>query len=105
MFGWLFKKFVVTSNYIANHGYTDGSGNYYIIIDTDKCDSCGKCVDACPKGVLELITDDYDDKIASVKHEHHKNLKYVCAPCKPVSGERNLKCQDACPSKAIKHSW
>lgn len=105
MFGWLLKRLVVMPGYIANYGYTDGSGNYYIIVNTDKCDGCGKCVEACPRGILEVITDDYDDRVLAVKQEHHKNLKYACAPCKPTSGTRVLKCQAACPYNAITHSW
>ena len=102
---WLLNKLVVMQSYIANYGYTDGSGDYYIVVDTDKCDGCGKCVDACSQDVLEVITDDYDDLVAVVKEEHRKNLKYVCAPCKPVSGTRDLKCQAYCPTEAITHSW
>jgi hypothetical protein len=30
---------------IANYGYKDGSGEYFITLDTDKCDGCGKCVE------------------------------------------------------------
>ncbi len=102
---WFLNKLAVIPGYIANYGYTDGSGDYYIIVDTDKCDGCGKCVEACPQDVLEIITDDYDDLVVTVKEEHSKNLKYVCAPCKPVSGPANLKCKLACPTDAITHSW
>jgi ferredoxin len=105
MLGWLLRRLTVMPGYIANYGYTDGSGDYYLIVDTDKCDGCAKCVDACPQDVLVVEEDDYDDLVALVKEEHRKNLKYVCAPCKPVSGERDLKCQAACPSGAISHSW
>jgi len=105
MLSWLLKRLVVAPTYIANYGYTDGSGDYYIIVNTDKCDGCGKCVEACVGGVLEVITDDYDDKVLAVKKEHRKNVKYACAPCKPISGKRDLKCQSACPSGAITHSW
>ena len=38
MFNWILKRLVITTDYIANYGYTDGSGDYYIIVDTDKCD-------------------------------------------------------------------
>ena len=30
---------------IANYGFKDGSGDWFIVIDTDKCNGCGKCVD------------------------------------------------------------
>ena len=33
---------------LANYGYKNGSGDYFITIDTDKCNGCGDCVDACP---------------------------------------------------------
>lgn len=99
------KRLVVMPGYIANYGYTDGSGDYYIVVDTGKCDGCGKCVESCPQAVLEIITDDYDDLVVTLREEHSKNLKYVCASCKPVSGAAELKCQTSCPSGAITHSW
>ncbi|MBE0481139.1 MAG: 4Fe-4S binding protein [Dehalococcoidia bacterium] len=105
MLSWVLRRLAAKFGYIANYGYTDGSGDYYIIVDTDKCDGCGKCVEACPQGVLEVFTDDYDDLVVQVKKEHSKNLKYACAVCKPVSGAHDLKCQAACPGEAISHSW
>ncbi len=105
MFSWLLKRLAVMPGYIANYGYTDGSGDWYIIVDSDKCDGCGKCVEACPKNVLEVITDDYDDKVVAIRKEHRKNIKYVCAPCKPTSGPRDVRCQKACSTGAITHSW
>ena len=92
--------------YVANYGYTDASGDYYIIIDTGKCDGCGKCVAECPQNVFEVIHDDYDDLVAKVRDEVVKDLKYVCAACKPTSGKRELKCETACSGKgAVRHSW
>jgi len=83
----------------ANHGYKDGSGDYFITIDTDKCTGCGKCVEACPcppqagGKVLAMITDESDPfreiPIASVTDEHRRKIKYSCAPCKP------MRCQPA----------
>jgi ferredoxin len=105
MFSWLLKGLIIMPGYIANYGYSDGSGDYYLVVDTDKCDGCAKCVEACPQDVLAVEVDDYDDLVALVKEEHRKNLKYVCAPCKPVSGAVDLKCQTACPTQAISHSW
>lgn len=89
----------------ANYGYTDGSGSYYITIDTDLCDGCDKCMTACPVGVLELIVDDYDDTVAAVTDEHRRRIKYSCAPCKPTSGPVVLPCVAACPKEALVHSW
>ena len=71
MFNWLLRKLWVMPSYIANYGYTDGSGDWYIVVDSDKCDGCGKCVEACPKNVLEVIVDDYDDKVVAIRKEHH----------------------------------
>lgn len=87
--------------YLANYGYTDGSGDWYIALDGGKCDGCGKCVPACPQGLFEVITDDYDDLVAVVKEEFRKKIKYACGPCK--AGARP--CVLACAPGAISHSW
>lgn len=91
----------------AHYGYKNGSGDYFIIIDTDKCDGCGKCIGACPNDVLEVVLNEYDIEggtMAAVKEEHRKKIKYSCGPCKPVSGERKIACILACQSGAITHS-
>ena len=93
---------------LAHYGYKDGSGDYFIIIDTDKCDGCGDCVKVCPYNVLEIISNEFDIEggdMAVVKEEQRKKIKYSCAPCKPVSRERKLPCVIACKPKAINHSW
>jgi ferredoxin len=94
---------------LANHGYKDGSGEYFIIIDTDKCSGCGKCVTACPVKVLDMVNDDNDPfrevPVVVVTDEHRRKIKYSCAPCKPVSGRKELPCVKACTEKAISHSW
>ncbi|MFC1974269.1 4Fe-4S dicluster domain-containing protein [Chloroflexota bacterium] len=103
--GWLLRKLVVNLSYIANYGYTDGSGDWYIVVDSDKCDGCGKCVEECPQKILEVIADDYDDLVITVKEDHRKKLKYVCASCKPMVSHGELPCVLACPTAAITHSW
>lgn len=91
----------------AHYGYKDGAGDFFIVIDTDKCTRCEDrgCVSACPEGVLEIITDDYDDEVAAVVEEHRKKIKYSCAPCKPDRDRRPLPCVAACAPAAITHSW
>jgi len=91
----------------ANYGYMDGSGEYYITIDTDKCIDCSHhaCVAGCPKEMFHIITDDYDDEVAAIKEDFRKKLKYDCADCKPVGERPPLPCQVACNYDAIEHSW
>lgn len=91
----------------AHYGYKDGAGDFFIIIDTDKCVDCADrgCASACPEGVLEIITDDYDDEVAAVVEDHRKKIKYSCAPCKPEQNRPTLPCVAACAPGAITHSW
>lgn len=93
---------------IANYGYKDGSGDYYISIDTDKCIDCGAgraCLTACPKQMFEIMTDDYDDEVACVKAANRRSLAYDCAGCKPSGNRPALPCASACTPGAIAHSW
>jgi Fe-S-cluster-containing hydrogenase component 2 len=91
----------------ANYGYLDGSGEYYITIDTDLCIKCDHhgCVEACPVSMFEIIIDDYDDEVAVVKEDNRKKIKYDCAPCKPAGDRPPLPCVKACTPGAITHSW
>jgi len=93
----------------ANYGYKDGSGDFFIMIDTDKCDGCNDCVTACPAGVLECGEDQIDplrdDPVAFVSDAQRKKIKYACAPCKPDQDRPPLPCVAACRPGAIEHSW
>ena len=91
----------------AHYGYKDGAGDFFIVIDTDGCTRCEErgCVSACPEGVLEIITDDYDDQVAAVVEDHRQKIKYSCAPCKPDRERPDLPCVSACAPGAIMHSW
>jgi Fe-S-cluster-containing hydrogenase component 2 len=94
---------------IANYGYKDGSGEYFITIDTEKCNGCGKCVDVCPYGVMAVGEDPNDplseQEVAFVTEAERKKIKYTCAPCKPTSSKTPPPCIKACEMKAIAHSW
>lgn len=100
---------------IANYGYRDGSGEYYVTIDTDLCIECeGRwCVEACPERMFEIERDDYDDQVATIAASARKLLKERCASCKssfqndasPAGGYGSLPCTTACESGAISHSW
>ena len=93
---------------LAHYGYKDGSGDYFIIVDTDKCNGCGDCVKACLYDVLEIIPNEYDIEdgdMVVVREEHRKKIKYSCAPCKPINGAKKMPCVVACKPKAISHSW
>ena len=95
---------------LANYGYKDGSGDYFIGIDTDNCDGCGDCVTACPAGVFVVVDEDPNDPmreepVAMVSPDKKKKLKYECGPCKPASDRPPLPCVGSCKSGAISHSW
>lgn len=94
---------------IANYGYKDGSGEFFIIIDTDLCNGCGKCAEVCTWGVMVVGDDENDplndDLVAKVSDEHRKKIKYSCAQCKPQSDDITEPCILSCEPKAIKHSW
>lgn len=91
---------------ITYYGYRDGSGEYYIVIDAEKCSSCGECTKVCPQGALKMETMliDLEDKLVAVVTEgHRKKIRYTCAPCKPESG--GAPCVTACTQEAISCVW
>jgi len=95
---------------LANYGYEDGSGEYFITVDTDKCDGCGDCAQACPSGVFIIVDEDpYDvlseEPVAMVVEVHRKRLKETCSPCKPARHRPLLPCVAACKAQALSHSW
>ena len=96
---------------IANYGYEDGSGFYYITVDTDVCIDCTEygCTKACPGAVYAIEMDDYDDFVAVVAETARKRLRELCSVCKGQNGsggtERELPCTRACLRGALRHSW
>lgn len=102
---------------LANYGYNDASGDFFITIDTDKCNGCGECIKVCPcppqagGKVLEMITDESDPfreiPVVAVTDEHRKKIKYSCAVCKGAEHKSasDLPCVKSCSPGAIAHSW
>jgi len=92
---------------IANYGYSDASGEYYITIDTGKCEGCAQrpCIAACPAAMLAEEEDPYGEVAAAVRDDMRKRVREACAPCKPARGRAVLPCVAACPYGAITHSW
>ena len=90
----------------AIYGYEDGSGRYYIKVDTTLCNGCEECVKVCPAGVLAMMEEDPVEArmVAAVGEGHRKKIKYSCAPCKPT-GYTSLPCVKVCEPRAIEHSW
>jgi Fe-S-cluster-containing hydrogenase component 2 len=91
---------------IIYYGYTDGSGEFYVIVNAEKCNSCSRCITVCPKDALkmEAIMIDLEDKlVAAVKEEHRKKIKYTCSSCKPESGK--APCVVSCDQNAITCTW
>jgi len=90
---------------IVHHGYRDGSGEFFVVVDTRKCDACGKCAPACPSAILEMGTvfEDLEDRpVAVVKEANRRELKGACAACPHPGNER---CVKACAPGALAVIW
>ncbi|MDO4555728.1 MAG: ferredoxin [Lachnospiraceae bacterium] len=96
---------------LSNYGYEDGSGSYYIEIDTDKCCNCVEksCIMACPAKIFEIYLDDYDDEVVRIREEARNKLKQKCIICKNQDNDTEekfeLRCIKSCHYQAIKHTW
>lgn len=67
-------------------------------VDPEKCTSCGKCIDVCPKNLIDLVP--YKNKVQVLCNSHNKgketrvNCPLGCIACKI--------CEKNCPVGAIK---
>lgn len=87
------------------YGYNDGTGDYYITIDLERCDGCGECVSACPEDIFEVVAEDGRQPIARVVEAVRKRLSIVCPGYSSCSSRHLINCQSACPSDAISLTW
>jgi Fe-S-cluster-containing hydrogenase component 2 len=93
---------------IAHYGYEDGSGVYYISINTDSCEQCiGKdCIAACSENLFVEEEDDWGNEVVAIRSDALNLLFLCCAECKRANEkDGRLSCQKACPNSAIKHTW
>ncbi len=90
---------------LANYGYIDGTGEYYIIVDTNKCNGCGRCIDACPASLFRVTTDDYEKEVAEVKPELVTKVSHLCPGHSACAKIIEATCQRVCEFGAISHAW
>ena len=88
-----------------HYGYSDGTGEYFITIDTSRCNGCGECVSACPSGVFEVAEDDTGQPKAKVKEAVRKKLAFICPGFHSCSLDHEVNCHHACQKNAISHTW
>lgn len=48
---------------LANYGYKDDSGVFFITIDTDRCNGCGDPAGDCPAHNFAVIDEDPNDPL------------------------------------------
>ena len=88
---------------ILRFGYADASGEFYITLDSEKCDGCGLCAEVCPKGVFFLAPNPFDPQeevpLALVYEDSRNRLRYLCIDCKGSPKP----CVASCPNGALAH--
>jgi len=89
----------------VQYGYADGTGNYFITIDTARCDGCGECVPACPSGIFEVTANESGQPKAKVKEGVRKKLVMVCPGYEACLSKLERNCHKLCPGDAINHTW
>lgn len=96
-------KGVETGGMKVNYGYSDGTGEYFITVDTVKCDGCNECVKACPAGLFVVANDESGKPRAMVKEALRKKIAIVC----PGFGNcgQAVNCHSVCSKDAISHTW
>jgi len=92
-------------NMKINYGYSDGSGEYFITVDTALCDGCGKCVTVCPANLLEITEQDNSKPVVAVIESLRKQLSNKCPGFYNCLQDIKENCHTVCPHNALTHSW
>ncbi len=87
------------------YGYNDATGDYFITIDTGKCNGCGECVCVCPSDIYEINPDENGKNVSLVKGSARKKLSILCPGAGNCNGKGKGNCQTICPENAISLSW
>jgi heterodisulfide reductase subunit A-like polyferredoxin len=96
----------ITRTYLtAQYGYTDATGEYFISIDTAKCDACGNCLTDCPSELFTIKHYDDGQNKAAIKEEYCKKISLLCPGYEKCSKTNKINCHQACKTEAINHSW
>lgn len=53
--------------------------NGVAVVDPEKCTSCGKCANICPKHLIEVIPADAQCRVTCSSHDKGKDVKAACA--------------------------
>lgn len=48
------------------------------VVDKEKCTACGKCVDACPQNIIEMVPYDAEYMVTCLSQERGKSVKDMC---------------------------
>lgn len=49
------------------------------VINKDKCKACGKCIEACPRNLIELVPYDAEHLVRCNSHDRGLDVKAVCS--------------------------
>jgi len=89
----------------VHYGYSDGTGDYFITIDSELCNGCEECVSVCPSAIFAIVRNDSAQPKAIVKEEARKKLSLLCPGFDSCSSTHELNCHRVCQQNAISHSW
>jgi ferredoxin len=87
------------------YGYSDGTGEYFLTVDTAMCTGCGECVEVCPADVFRLEANDAGEDEAVVRPEVRKKLAVLCPGADACLEANGANCHSVCRPGAIEHSW